>query len=210
MIVCTILAGKLEPKESLELGGVFLASVRRAMPHARVVQVSDEKFPEVPGVDSVFRHPWTTGGWIRFRFEALASFARINGEHLFLDYDIVVRRDVSYVMKEDFEVAMCETPDRRDHILNGGVIFCKTPLLYERGRDIYFATPTLQDEWEGGQTAQDRAARSLNLKYLDFDRYNFTPDCMGAVPPSAEIVHYRGRRKRFMVKDNMEVACSPS
>ena len=209
MIVGTIIAGKLNVEESLALASVFVASVRDAMPHAGIVHITDAQFPEIPGVDHVFREPWVDGGWIEYRFTALKAFTQLFGQHLFLDYDTVVRKDVSYVMDEDFEVAMCETPDRRDRVLNGGVIFCKTPKLYENGRAIYVQTRSLQDGWEGGQTAQDIAARALRCKYLDFDKYNFTPDCIGQVPDSAEIVHYRGRRKRFMAKDNthLEAAC---
>lgn len=199
------LAGKLDVREAHALAAIMIASVRRAMPHARITQISDAKYPAVPGVDSVLRHAWAKVDWIVFRYEALLAFALAYGSHLMLDYDIVVRKDVSGVMQEDFDIAMCVTPDRADAVLNGGVIFCKTHRLYSEGLRIYLSRPDLQDAWEGGQTTQSMAAKAMRCKFLDFDTYNFTPSGPGKVPASASIVHYRGRRKRFMAQDNPEL-----
>lgn len=198
------LAGKLNVAESHALAEVFVASVKMSMPHAKVTQIADATFPAAPGVDAVFRFPWNGGDWIQYRFSALDAYARAHGEHLMLDYDIVVRKDVSHVMQADFDVAMCITPDRSDAVLNGGVIFCKRADFYAQGLRIYNKRPDLRDGWEGGQTAQSMAAKAMRCKFLDFDTYNFTPDGPGKVPESTAIVHYRGRRKRFMVQDNLE------
>lgn len=207
MNICFPLAGKVDIADQHARGAVLIRSIRHFMPHASITQVSDEHYPAVPGVDAVLRHPWRKGlDWIQFRFEALDSYAKKVGEHLQLETDIVVRRDVSYVMEGDFDVAMCVTPDRKDAVLNGGVMFCKNPLLYAQALGIYNSRPDLQDGWEGGQTAQSIAARSMRCEFLDFDTYNFTPAQAGIVPPSAQIVHYRGRRKLFMAKDNPEFA----
>lgn len=207
MNICFPLAGQVDIADQHARGSIVLRSIRHFMPHAHVTQVSDESCPVVPGVDGVVRHPWRKGrDWIQFRFEALDAYAMKVGDHLQLETDTVVRRDVSYVMERDFDVAMCVTPDRRDAVLNGGVIFCKHSALYRVGLGIYNARPDLQDAWEGGQTTQSMAARSMRCEFLDFYRYNYTPERAGVVPPTAEIVHYRGRRKRFMAADNPEFA----
>jgi hypothetical protein len=189
---------------------IMIASVRKHMPVARIVQHSDMEYPQTDGVDEIRRRRFD-GDHIQRRWSHMQDMMRYGRENvLSLDCDVVVKRDVIDVFEQDFDIAMCRTLDRRDLVFNAGVIFAKpsgagfwAEVLYE-----YAADPAIMDEWEGSQTALTRAAdkSALKVRNLNFDIYNFTPNGPGVVPPTAQIVHYRGRRKRFMAQDNLEHA----
>lgn len=208
MIVCFCMEGTLG-HDAIELARIMVASVRKHLPSARIVQHSDLAYPKTPGIDEVQRRS-LKGDHIQRRWGHMAEMMRDASELvLSLDCDVVLRADVGYVFNDDFDIAMCRTPDRRDLVFNAGVIFAKPSGagFWDEVLHEYAADRAIMDGWEGSQTALTRAAEKsvLTVRNLLFDTYNFTPTGPGVVPDSAAIVHYRGRRKRFMVADNMEL-----
>lgn len=208
LIVCVSMQGRL-PKDAWPLSDCMAASVRRHIPEAYLVHDTDNSYPAMPWADLVRRNE-VPGDLIDRRWTQMADNAKVWPDSCFLqlDCDIVVRSDVSDVFSQDFDIAMCRTPDRSDRVYNAGVIFQKpTGAAFWAEVVREYQDERIRDGWEGSQTALTRAAdrmRKDGFKVLDlpFDVYNYTPDGPGMVPETARIVHYRGRRKRFMLKDN--------
>lgn len=206
MIVCFCMEGRLT-HDAVALAQIMVASVRKHMPYARIVQHSDMAYPETPGVDHVIRLT-LPGDHVERRWGHMAHMMAFTEDNvLSLDCDVVVRRDLRDVFERDFDIAMCRTPDRRDTAYNAGVIFAKPEgfAFWQEVLDAYQRTG--KDEWEDSQRALTMAADDTRLKVLDlnFNVFNFTPAEAGTDRSAAALVHYRGRRKRFMAQDNMEL-----
>lgn len=206
MIVCFPLEGI--GQESMALAQIMVASVRKHMPFATIVQHCGSVCPGVPGVDRVERRV-IPGDFVERRWTHMHEMMQLADEPvLSLDYDVVVRRNLEYVFEDDFDVAMCRTPDRRDTPYNAGVIFLRPhgASFWAEVLDAY-RNNTGRDGWEDSQKALTIAAdhTALHVRMLNFFVYNFTPDREGTDRSGAALVHYRGRRKRFMAKDNLEL-----
>ena len=207
LTVCFALQGESCRGSGLERGGYFVQSVRQHLPEATIVQLSNDHFPAVPGIDRVQRRP-NTGDFIQWAFRSMLDlFDQVHGPVLQLATDIVVKHPVSHIFNDSFDVAACRYPekDRTDGAYCGDTNFVHRSgfPIWENALAHYERNPNLRDGWEGGQTALLWAFRQPGVRVLDldFDTYNFTPDAPGQVPESAKIVHYRGLRKIFMAQD---------
>lgn len=208
IIFCVSMQGPL-PQDAWPLAECMAASIRHWMPHARIAQHTDLTYPALPWADEVRRTVFP-GDIIDQRWSQMTehTMARPEANLIQLDCDVVLRDDVTDVFDMDFDIAMCRTPDRRDRVFNAGVIFQK-PSGASFWREVVreYQDPRIRDGWEGSQTAITRAAdrvlrEGMKILELPFDVYNYTPDAAGEAPGTARLVHYRGRRKRFMIQDN--------
>jgi uncharacterized Rossmann fold enzyme len=201
LIVCFHLQG--ETALWRERTEIMLRSVRRAMPHAHVIQLANADFPEFPGVDEIVRFP-TDGDWARWAFAALLELDARGKNVLQIATDVIVNWNVSNVFALDFDIAACRYPtrDRTDGAFCGDVNFIKPAgfQLIREALDYYNSHPEIQDGWEGNQTAFLEAAHRtlVGLKELDYETYCRTPNKLDDDLEGAAIVHFRGPRKRFM------------
>ena len=210
LTVCFALQGESCRGSGLAHGAIMARAIRRHMPAARLVQLSNLIYPALPGVDLVLRRE-NTGDFIRWAFRSMLDlFDCTDGPILQLATDIVVRRDVSEVFEQSFDVAACRYPlmDRTDGAYCGDTNFIQPSgrHVWKEALGHYERTPAIQNGWEGGQTAMLWALQQPGVTVLDLDfhTYNFTPERPGQIPETAAIVHYRGLRKTFMMHDQIQ------
>ena len=197
--------GGKETHDQRVIGEMFVRVTRRHI-KAEIVQMSDDVTEAVTGVDSCFRvtpPPFTGdpsahkaapgiafGIWY---FDAMASFPA--KEFLRLDYDVLVREDVSDVFDGNFDVALREMKGR----VNNGVIFVKNKEFFKRGKEEYLKTG--MDNWQDCQTATQAVIDSgeFRVKKLG-EAYNMVlkPERMDGWQ-SAKLLHFKGQRKGLMV-----------
>jgi hypothetical protein len=83
----------------------------------------------------------------------------LDGEWLFVDTDCVIRKDVSDVFEDDFEVALTDrkgsmwekTPYGMVMPYNMGVTFSRSPEFWEKVKKYLLTMPQKYQEWEGDQ-----------------------------------------------------------
>jgi hypothetical protein len=119
--------------------------------------------------------------------------------------DVIVKKDVSDVFRQDFDVASSVYPDytRDDGCYCGDVVFCKqsSKQFWIEVLEKYRSFPK-RDGWEWGQVAFREVANSGKHKVmnLDFDTYCFTPEAEDESTDNAFIVHYRGPTRKPWMK----------
>lgn len=209
MIVAFPLQGDPGPIPVMSYAPLMVDSVKKSMPHAKLVQLSNTSFPQLDGVDEILRVE-NDGDFVRWGWMACKRLFENypDSNVLLIGTDMIVRQDVSDVFSMEFDVAASPYPKRTrsDGAYCGDGIFIKPSGfgLIDESLRIYQSDKSIQDGWEGLQTAFLRATKSGKWKVhdLDFDTHNFTPDVPGSDFSKAAIVHYRGMRKKFMAQDH--------
>lgn len=200
MIVCFALQADTDGS-SLKRAALTVESVRKHLPEAKIIQMANEDFPEVSGVDEVVRRK-NDGDFIRWAFESIIGLADRGENILQIATDVVLCADVSDVFDSTFDIASCRYPahDRDDGAFCGDVNFIKPSGLafWKASLGYYNNHPEIQDGWEGGQTAFLEISKTFAVKELDYETYCWTPDKPRMIPSHAKIAHFRGNRKLFM------------
>lgn len=188
---------------------IMVASVRHAMPRARIVQMTDYATKPVRGVDEVIRKRWDGKRLMPYRLLHLEEFPPVNA--VFLDADIVVRKDLARVFDDEFDVALT----RRDH---SDLSLEKVPLILETmpfntgvmfsrasGREFWSAAHeavcAMSDEqqlWWGDQLAVKKIADETHLKVREYPctLYNYTPNSLDEDLSERYVLHYKGNRRK--------------
>jgi hypothetical protein len=138
--------------------------------------------------------------------------SRVEGEWLFLDTDVIVRRDVGCVFAEAFDIALADrnwthmepTPGlTRKMPYNAGVAFSRCPDFWRYVHEAVMARPKWATSFMGDQMAIAHVLRahpvSFDLEVLPGMVYNYPPnarDDRGIY--DAAIVHFKGSRKVWM------------
>ena len=196
---------------------VMVRSVRLAMPQARIVQFTDEATPAVAGVDEVIRRPVSDDELMIARLEHLANFE--HREAVFLDTDIIVRRDLAEVFSLPFDVALTrrygelvvaeDDPFRRhfpsgnliDYMpYNAGVMFSRTQDFWVDCLKACEAMHANFRRWYGDQMALKAVVdREYYAVYeLAEPLLNYAPEHATDFPEDALILHFKGGRKAWM------------
>lgn len=193
-------------KPLLDIGRHLVASVREVMPDVEIHQFTDDVSPLLAGIDGSQR----IGGNMPMAVRRMTHHANAEGDWLFVDTDIVIRRDVRHVFDEPFDVALTNRDGtitneaRYAEVMpyNIGVVFSRCPEFW---RDIIFGIGTMPpalQEWEGDQRAVAALMRmdhGFNVKILPGHTYNYPP--RGPADPrmdDAAILHYKGNRKQWL------------
>lgn len=187
--------------------GMLLQSLRRWMPGVPVSQFTDELSPAVADVDDVRRLPAAPMAQLR-----PLHWSRSEGEWLFLDTDIIVRRDVAGVFDERFDIALADrnwthmepTPGlTRKMPYNAGVAFSRCPTFWRYVYDEVMARPHWAVDFMGDQRAialvLGKHPVTFDLEVLPGMVYNYPPNALddrGIF--DAAIVHFKGSRKAWM------------
>lgn len=200
LTVCFLHVGDLhhhEPK--------FIRSVLKTNPEAKIVQFTDFKSPEVPGVHEVRRDEINVPIF-EYRWRA---FATLKGNVACLDTDVIVRKDLSPIFKLDWDIALTRRdrpvidPNGKDITqlmpFNAGVVFSRSPEWLLKVADT--STDLLKlDPWYGDQYALAVCVKTQTQRilHLPAEIYNHTPKTQGLDVSRAWIVHYKGDRKGWM------------
>lgn len=174
----------------------------------RVVMMTDDATPIPEGVDEVVRIPWDGKALMVYRLRHLMEYPR---DALFVDTDVVFKRDVSEVMARDFSVALTKRggvildPNGVNIVesmpYNAGVMFSKDRNFWARAyRASTYLSPQGRD-WYGDQIAIAHAAAHYpRLLELSCDEYNYSPSRKDEDVSGRAIVHYKGKRKPWMLE----------
>lgn len=196
---------------------LMVRSARLAMPEAHIVQFSDTDTPAVAGADRVIRRAVSGDEMMIARLDHLAHFE--HREAVFLDTDIIVRRDLREVFELPFDVALtrrygeltvaADDPFGR-HFASGNLIDYmpyNAGVMFSRTQDFWVDClracegmhPNFR-RWYGDQMAL-KAVADRNY-YAVFElaeaRLNYSPEHARDWPDEALILHYKGARKAWM------------
>jgi len=195
---------RVSPDLSPLLAYEMVKSVDRHMDNIELIHVTDAPCEKLAGFDSqmIVRHERD------YVDQLLTTLCEIDGHVLSLDYDILMKDDVSEIFNLDFDACFTSRQQNigRHHKLsqsyNMGVVFSKNSDFWKEVRQIYRAQP-LRDGWMNSQTLVTMIACSLGKKYkvmeIPGEIYNFSPDTEGDDLTGRKIVHYKGRRKPWML-----------
>ena len=186
----------------------MIHSARAAMPGVEVTQFTDATSPAVLGVDEVRR--LAGGKMLEVRLQHYAACA---GEWLFVDSDVLVRRDVRSVFDDhSFDVALAardweHLKDESAKLTtqgmpyNTGVAFSRSPMFWRDVLARWCALPDEQKDWLSEQRVVGTvlAERTYHLRVLP-GWFNYPPGPDGIVPREAWITHYKGGRKDVMLE----------
>lgn len=204
MIVAFTFVGDL----CTELAQAMLGSVRRSIPGAYCVQLTDHKTPLVEGADGAIRLDHNPD-LIEFRCRQLRE---LTGEVIYLDYDCIVQKDISSVFEQPFDIALTRrpvddktaSPPVRDIIpYNFGVSFQRNGKFWSLLSEEYAALVN-KDGWMMGQYAGGlcvaKSRGTINVLDLPGEYYNYTPTRKDEDVTGRAVVHYKGKRKHWMLR----------
>jgi len=202
METVSVKVGFFHARQDSRCAELMVASVRRHMPGAEIVQWTDDGTPEVAGVDRCERKPWDGTSPMLNKMARLASA----GEVLALDTDVIVAGDLRPVFGLPFDVALTWRdgpildPAGNDLTkimpFNCGVMWSRSAEYWEtclRWCDINDVSGWYEDQLAVAHV------RGFDVLKLHCDNFNYTP-----LSPDEDVsrrlaIHYKGKRKSWMI-----------
>ena len=196
-----------------KLAQIMVASVRAAMPDARIVQMSDYATRQVTGVDEIIRKQWDQRLLMPFRLLHVKEFPP--GDTIFLDADVVVQKDLSPLFQDDFDVALTfrdhtdpslrGTPEAYELMpFNTGVMLSRPSgrAFWDEAHRLCLVMPDAHKAWFGDQLAIKEVAASTTLRVKQYPcaLYNYSPRLRDEDISEKFVIHYKGNdRKAWML-----------
>lgn len=189
----------------VSLAELMVKSVKKAMQGVEVIQLTDMVTPQIKGVSSVVRKPYS-GYLMTFRLEHLAD---LNGEWITLDTDVIVNKDLREVFNQDFDVALTRRyqpiiDENGINIVdsmpyNTGVMFSRNKIFWKNAHKLLLNMPESAHRWWGDQLSVSQASKSkhFNVLELDCNKYNYTP-LNDKDKQDVFVYHFKGNRKDWM------------
>lgn len=183
---------------------VMIASVRKHMPNAVLCQLTDTKTKRLTGVDECRRIDGSTYGYLLMRHMATCPLPFIR-----VDYDMIFQGDISHILEGDHDLAFNEHGD--DGILSTefGKAYSLATCIWgatEGGKAHQFAREYREhhlksgrDDWLGLIPSANELAVNYKVKRLAGKVYNYCPKDREDKPESALVIHYKGKRKKWML-----------
>lgn len=201
-----MLVAFLHVGEDTTLAEIMVRSVRKHMPDARLLQMTDENSPVIEGC-AVQVFPYDGVRLMTYRLRHLA--ARVE-PMLVLDTDVVVQHDLSKVFLKKFDVALTKRTQplmyEGQNITpmmpyNTGVMFSRCPAFWIECHRLCQGAPEKIQKWWGDQLCVKMEADSGRYKVLELpvDKYNYSPSKEDEDVSNRFAVHYKGRRKQWMI-----------
>ncbi len=167
-------------------------------------QLTDADSPHVEGAQCI-RFNRGDEGIMYFRAKCYAAF---NEPGIYLDTDILIRRDLSPLMALDFDVALTKrtheviTPNGVDvgslMPYNGGFIGVKDKTFWPEVVDRMAGYDPDSQKWYGDQVALVEAAKGRNIIELPTKLYNRIVKKVNLDVSGAWVLHFKGRGKEVM------------
>lgn len=183
----------------------LVREAHKVMPGVRVVQLTDDKTSDVPGVDEVVRHPAEGRSLLSQR---LAHYAACDDEWLLIDTDVSVRADIRGVFDDEvFDVALCDRnwphlPQGEKMLqempFNTGVVFSRSKLFWANVFRVWLSYPV--QDWLSEQRAVYEVVRTgqFRVKILPGLNYNYPPSSPEDAPVVAAMLHFKGDRRKWL------------
>jgi hypothetical protein len=196
------------PEESVhwQIAKSMIASAKEVMPDVPIVQLTDDKTPELEGVSAVARIP----GKMPMAIRRMKHHASCIGDWVFVDTDVIFQKDVSDVFEESFDVALTDrvgtymhgTEYAKQQPYNMGVTFSRNTDFWKLVLDKLLEFPDKYQEWEGDQMVVCALAENqktpFDIVIIPGKTYNFTPKTKEEDCSHAAIVHYKGEKKSWI------------
>ena len=191
----------LHARQSPKYADLMVASVQSVMPGVEILQLTDADTPTVDGCRAL-RMGWDHDNPMIYRMQHLA---RLQGDVLVLDTDVIVQHDVSSVFDLTFDMALTwrdgpiYDPNGTDLTkimpYNCGVMFQREPgfwlacLRWCEGKEV---------GWYADQLAVAAVAPQWNVLRLHCDHFNYTPRRADEDVTKRYVVHYKGNSRKLM------------
>ena len=190
-----------EKESYFVLGNLAVAVAKHTMPGIEVCHFTDESTKALVGASVMRLERDCPMAVLRMRHH------QASGEWLFIDVDVLVERDVSDIFDASFDIAIASRV-RNDGMSsqglrimphNMGVVFSRSPAFWHRAERELLTYDSKLQEWMGDQLAVCKLVKEgkFDVRILPGEEYNYPP--FGPDEVKASIVHYKGRRKPWMV-----------
>ena len=203
----------------------MFASARRFHPACRKVILSDlaTPFPADSSAEIIRLDLDPTNPMLSRSIAWLDYLRRADGHAIFLDSDILINGDLAHVFAEDFAAGFTYRDGDRKWPINAGLNFAHGRHL-KKAADFhalwlarYQSAHGDSSVWGGDQdalrelfAAVDFRRRdsfthrlgALDIRFLPCDTYNFSTKAAADMKghyPAARALHFKGKRKRFML-----------
>lgn len=173
--------------------------------------LTDEDTPAIKGADCV-RFKKKGNGITHFRAHCYAEY---NEPGIYLDTDMLVMRDLSPLMKLDFDVALTKRsgaifdPSGFDVTqrmpYNAGFMAVKSKHFFDRLIKEIDQMSLEDQSWYCDQVGIPDAMRGLNCVELPINLFNRTIKQPDLDVSSAWVLHFKGRGKQFMESYSKEL-----
>lgn len=198
-----------ENQDYRRMAKMTIASVRKAMPGVEVWHLTDADTPMVHGADGIRRVSEPMPMAVR----RMTHNSMLRGEWLFIDCDIIVKRDVSHVFDDPFDVALTDragtdmegTPYAATMPYNLGVAFSRSNKFWEKVLLLLSKESIKLQQWCGDQIVISKMMKMENycgfdVKVLPGKTYNFPPlEMESQDTDAAAILHFKGQRKLILL-----------
>lgn len=185
---------------------IMVESVKRWMPTVPIIHMRDEKTAPIPGTTPQVI-PWDGKHLMTYRLKHLAACPE--QEMAVLDTDLIVQKDLRPVFFRAFDIALTKRkgpifdPDGNDLAkvmpYNAGVCFTRSQAFWRDCYEWLRNEPDALQTWYGDQHALKHCAPNYRLLELDCGHWNYTPATADEDVSTKAIVHYKGKRKQWMV-----------
>ena len=192
--------------EDTTLPKIMCRSVRKWMPEATLLHMTDRSTPRI---DGCLRQemPYDGERLMTYRLRHLAVPKK---PMIVLDTDVVVQADLEPVFDQKFDVALTK---RHGRIMyngtdivplmpwNTGVMFSKSRAFWRECAESCAKAPEKIQQWWGDQVSVKLAVDSCRYKVLELpvEKFNYTPATESEDVSARYVVHYKGPRKQWMI-----------
>ena len=183
----------------------FVGSIRKHMPNAHIIQLSDMETPKVDDVDEVIKERRLFArSKNNVHYEGYRLLSELDVDELmFADMDFIFNDSVEHLFDGDFEVSLCDKRGPgcgiRTHQIERypylGVIITKTKEFW---KDCYkYMLGFEKKRWPDNMEAVAKIVDSgkYKVKFIDGNIYNKVPRFKDDYNPDAKIYHFKGSKK---------------
>ena len=180
----------------------MIESVRRNM-DCEIVQNTDMETPAIDGCTVMRSKDEDNGNYMMWRMRGLS---RLDGDVVSLDTDVVLQRDISCLFSLPFDAAFTwrdgPIPDGAGNDLSKLMPINSGVILY-RNRDVWRECLEWCKKgdfgWYADQFAMAANWRKFDILRLHCDNFNYTPKSPDEDVSTRYAVHYKGKRKEWML-----------
>lgn len=169
--------------------------------------MTDSTTPVIKGVDGRQEMDYDGERLMTYR---LAHMAKLDGEVIGLDTDVIVQANLGEVFAREFDVALTRRTGRifyggkdivKDMPINSGVLFSRSRKFWQDCYALCLKAPEEIQRWFGDQLCIMQVYKSGRYKVLELpcEKFNYTPKTQNEDVSSRYAVHYKGKRKDWML-----------
>jgi hypothetical protein len=191
-----------------EIARVMIASVRQHMPNVTVTQLTDTVTKKIPEVDEVLRVEGKTYPYILYK-----HMSSIPEPFIRVDYDMIFQGDITHILEDDIDFAFNLHGDKRVQETWGKAYPYATCIWGAKKRSREFAEDfrerhivSRRNDWMGLIPSVNEVIVSgkYKVKALSGDVYNYCPEDRDDRPENALVLHFKGKRKHWMLPEGSE------